>query len=78
MKLAPGFVVGGRFRVVRPLPGGNTWDAVLAESVGDGPGEVVILTARYTDYPDLRELQQTRTQFQSLWIAGGVVTSECV
>ena len=67
MKLAPGFVVGGRFRVVRPLPGGSTWDAVLAVSEEDGPGEVMILTARYGDDPDIDELQQARLHFQRAW-----------
>jgi serine/threonine protein kinase len=67
MKLAPGFVVGGRFRVVRPLPGGQTWDAALAESTDDGPGDVVVLTARYSDEPTVEELQQARTHFQNIW-----------
>ena len=71
MKLAPGFVVGGRYRIVELVHAGRTFRVYSAESGEGGPGQVTVKVARHAHVEggggSLSGLQAGRQHVADAW-----------
>lgn len=69
MKLSPGFVVGGRYRIEELIASGSKFRVYSATTDEDGPGQVAVKVARHDDVQSLGGLEAGRARVQAEWDA---------
>lgn len=67
MRLAEGFVVGGRYRIEELLATGSKFRVYGAMSDADGPGRVAIKVARHDRVSSIASLQVGRSRVERAW-----------
>lgn len=67
MRLDPGFVIGGRYRIERLIAVGSKFRVYEAVGEALGPGRVAVKVARHEGVSSLSGLQAGRAQVESSW-----------